>query len=226
MTRTEPSTRREPRLRCGLALGLALLVAGCGGAPAAPIAPVPSPATSEALRYTRIELGTQRGHAARTTFVLVVEGERAALTETYDRDPRPRTLAQADREPAWQLTATHTYRGTRRVRGDEVELDLRSPDTQPLSLRCAPRPLSIAPPSAGLVSDEAAAGPCAGRRWQPAPGSPSKVLVCGAAGIDLPNPDDTRDADDQLVFSPSPGVEWVDEHDGCAERFGGLRFAR
>ena len=96
---------------------------------------------------------------------------------------------------------------------------LEASGAQPLLLHCTHRTLEVAAAGARPRADPIA--PCERRGWDPPATTPTQVLVCSAAGQDASD----ADPDDQLVFGPGPGVEWVDENDGCATRAGGLRAA-
>jgi hypothetical protein len=206
-------------------IALYVALAACGSSPPrpGPLPPIAPAGPSPAQRYTRIELGTARGHATRTTFELTSSGDRVSLLETYEQDHRSLMISDADSDPRWQLAGTHRYRGIRRAACDGCagfDVDLEATDTQPLHLRCEPRTVAVADAGARPAP---AAGACSPGAWDPPARIPTAVLVCGAAA------QDTRDADpdDQLVFGAAPGIEWIDENDGCAAgRAGGLRLAR
>jgi len=198
-------------------IALCVAFAGCSSSPphavALPLAPIPPDGQRPAQRYTRIELGTARGHATRTTFELTWSGDRGSLLEIDEQDPRSLRVADADRDPRWRLAGTHHYRGIRRAACDGCAgfaVDLDAPDVQPLHLRCEPRTIDVAPSSA--IPAPPATDPCDPGVRQPAAKIPTAVLVCGTAAQDVSD----GDPDDQLVFAAAPGVEWIDENDGCA----------
>jgi hypothetical protein len=91
--------------------------------------------------------------------------------------------------------AAHTYRGTRRG----AELSLTTDDMQPLALHCERRAIAAAAPG-----DD-----CNAARDRRA-----DALVCSAPGQGAGD----ADADDELVFAPAPGFEWLEAACG-----GGLR---
>jgi hypothetical protein len=206
-------------------IALYVALAACSSAPARPV-PLPptTPAAPPAQRYTRIELGTARGHATRTTFELSSSADRIVVLETYEQDHRSLTLADADRDPRWQLAGTHQYRGRRRAACDGCagfDVELAATDTQPLHLRCEPRTIAVA--SAGARPAAQVSAACVTGAWDPPEIASVAVLICGAATQDTTG----TDPDDQLVFGPGPGIEWIDENDGCtASSAGGLRQAR
>ncbi|HEX4456065.1 MAG TPA: hypothetical protein VH143_34630 [Kofleriaceae bacterium] len=93
--------------------------------------------------------------------------------------------------------AAHTYRGTRHG----AELALTTDDMQPLALHCERRAIEAAAPG-----DD-----CNAARDRHA-----DALVCSAPGQTGGGGD--ADADDELVFAPAPGFEWLEAACG-----GGLR---
>jgi hypothetical protein len=159
-----------------------IVVAACGGAAPRAVPPAPKPVAPTALVFRQIQITAS--HANRTTFELTLEGDRATLVETEDRAFDP---------VSWTVVSNRTYRGTRRG----SELELKTDDMQPLALHCESRSLGVA--VAPEPGDECNADPPAVTRHVDA-------LVCTAAGQSVAD----ADADDQLVFAPAPGVEWLD----------------
>jgi hypothetical protein len=163
-------------------------IAACGGAP--PASPPRPPRQPAITPPPPVTTLTfrQRHGASRTTFELTLDGDRATLVETDEH---------ADGS-AWTPQASHTFRGTHHG-GD---LELASDDQQPLALHCEPRTIPVAAP-----------GPdCGGSGMRVA--ISTNAFVCMAPGQSAAD----ADADDQLVFAQSPGVEWLDAACG-----GGLR---
>jgi hypothetical protein len=202
-----------------------VLVVGCGSAvpsrPAAAHSEAPPAAERQIFRHLRV--GT-RPIAMRTTFALVIDGSRASLTETDEREHGALALAEADRGARWEVVARRSYRGGATVTSGAIELALASDGVQPLQLRCTRRAVDAAAAGAIRVPSPDRPGDytCGDRGvWQPPATSSVAALVCDAGVAD---PDD--DDDDRLVFAPPPGLEYVSVDDACALRGGGLRIAR
>jgi hypothetical protein len=227
-----------PRILC-----LVLLTACSAAAPvAAPVtAPVATPPVSEPRLdrrlFRQLRVG-QRPTAKRTTFELIVDGDRASLVEIEEREQRALSMAEADREARWRETARRTYRGSAATVSGALQLALRSDGVQPLQLHCTARSVDAA--AAGAIRVPSPGGAqegCDRGAWSPAATLRVAALVCSAGGA---APDDDHgeaepahddhgehdDHDDRLVFARPPGLEHALVNDGCALRGGGLRIAR
>jgi hypothetical protein len=171
---------------------MVLVLAACGGAPPTPPMPARPVAAPPAATHTFVfrQRHVRAGGATRTTFELSVTGDRATLLETDE---------QADGS-AWTRRGSHTFRGTRHA-GD---LELASDDQQPLALHCESRMVQLAGPQRDDCTAQPGARALVG----------VEALVCTAPGQSA----DDADADDQFVFAPAPGFEWLDAACG-----GGLR---
>src|SRR5262245_33260349 len=170
--------------------------------------------------------GKLPAHAKRTTFSLAFDGDRATLTETEERADRSMSIEEADHETRWTVRSTRIYRGSRKTVAGAIDLDLATPDMQPLRLHCATQTLQVAAAGARRVPspNRGAAYECGDRGvFEPPATSPIATLVCSAAG--QPAGEDADD-DDRLVFAPAPGIEWAFQNDDCALQGGGLRRAR
>lgn len=207
-------------------LGVAL-VASCGAA-ASPASTPPvrqaAPVAAERWIFRQLRVGT-RQTAMRTTFELVIDGDRASLLESGEQDRRARLMAEADRNAQWTVVTQRMYRGTATVTPGALDLELASDGVQRLQLRCIPRSVDAAAPGALRVPSpgRAADGACGDHgTWDPPATSLVRALVCDSGGAD---PDD-EDDDDRLVFAPPPGLEYAAVNDGCVLRGGGLRIAR
>jgi hypothetical protein len=218
-------------------LGLVLL-AGCsaGPPPVAPVAAVPRPPASEPhverQLFRQLRVGI-RPIARRTSFELVIEGDRASLVEIEEREQRALSMAQADREARWTVTARRTYRGTAATVAGALQLELSAEGVQPLRLRCAPRPVDVAVAGALRVPspERPADASCDRGVWSPPTKTRVAALVCSAGGAgpdadDHEHHDEHDDHDDRLVFARPPGLEHAAVNDACALRGGGLRIAQ
>lgn len=214
-------------------LGLVLLAACSTAAPQT--APVVAPPAGEARvdrrLFRQLRVG-QRPTARRTTFELVVEGDRASLVEIEEREQRALSMGQADREARWTQTGRRTYRGSAVTVAGALQLALQSDGVQPLQLRCAARSVDAAMAGAVRVpSPGRSEEGCDRGAWSPAATVRVPALVCSAGGA---TPDEGHgdaehehdDHDDRLVFARPPGLEHALVNDGCALRGGGLRIAR
>ena len=138
--------------------------------------------------FRQLHLG--RLHAARVSFELALGSDRATLVETDET---------ADANNPWAQVAKRTYAGARRG----ADLDLRTADMQPLPLHCVPQTVELRGPHG---CSEAASTAYATEKLD--------ALACSAPGQAAAGSD--ADADDLLVFSPAPGLEWY-EADGCSD---------
>lgn len=189
-------------------------------------APVPVAQRAEPRRdvwlHRKLQVGKMNGHAQRTRFELIFDGDRATLVETDEQGPAME-LEDAERA-TWTVRSTRTYAGSRSREGGAVVLDLASPGVQPLRLRCVQKPVQVAAAGARRV-------PSPGRGadyqcddagvWEPRALAPVDALVCGEAT----QPAGDGDDDDRLVFGRAPGIEWAFVNDDCALQGGGLRRA-
>jgi hypothetical protein len=162
--------------------------------------------------------------ATRTTFELILDGERATLVEIDEQEHRALSLADADREARWTSGTRRMYRGAVTPVAGAVELALESEGVQPLQLHCTQHAVDAARAGAVRVPppNRPPDGPCGDPgAWDPPATSSIHALVCDA-GVAGPDGDD----DDRLVFADPPGVEYVFVNDGCVLRGGGLRILR
>jgi hypothetical protein len=206
-------------------LGLAL-VAACGSvaSPAsAPLAQHAAPAAAQRRIFRQLRVGT-RQTATRTTFELVIDGDRAYLLESDERERRALAMADADRDAHWTVAAQRTYRGTATVTSGALDLALASDGVQPLQLRCTPRSVEAAAPGALRVSSSTRVDHACDDRgaWAPPATTPVQAMVCDTGVADP----DEQDDDDQLVFAALPGLEYATVHDDCVTHGGGLRIVR
>jgi hypothetical protein len=173
---------------------LVFVVAACGGAAPATTRPRVRPPAEPPPTSTFVfrQRHVRTGGATRTTFELSVAGDRATLVETDE---------QADGS-AWTTRGSHTFRGTHHG-GD---LELASDDQQPLALHCESRTVQLAGPQREDCTVQPGTRVLSG----------AQALVCTAPGQSVAD----ADADDQFVFAPAPGFEWLDAACG-----GGLRQA-
>jgi hypothetical protein len=200
----------------------AAMLAACGTHGAAPAVAHRAEVAAEPRQlYRQLAVGDNRNVAHRTTFELSLEGDRAILVEIDERAAGAFTIERADREAAWKVIATHTYRGTRRANVGALELDLAAPGEQPLRLRCVAIAVDVAPAGADLVARHPAE--CHGDRgmWFPSELTTTPALVCSAAG----QPAGADDDDDRLVFAAAPGIEWASYKSDCMDARG-LRAMR
>jgi hypothetical protein len=195
-----------------------VVVAACGAPPPRVTTVVPT-GHHDAMTFRRLEVGKVRGHAVRTTFVLDLD--HATIDETDETLAKSVTVAEADGETAWETKARHRYVGARRDAKDGVQLDLEAPDSQPLHLMCTSKRIEAAAAHAVRVAspDRGDDYECGDKGvWSPAGTSTVETLACIPAGTSV----DTDD-DDELVFAPGPGLEWVFQNDDCVIQGGGFR---
>ena len=196
-----------------------VVVAACGAAPPPPVTNVVPTGHHDAMTFRRLEVGKARGHAVRTTFVLDLD--HATIDETDETLAKSVTVAEADTETAWVTKAKHRYAGARRDAKDGVQLDLEAADAQPLHVMCTSKRIEVAAAKAVRVAspDRAADYECGDKGvWLPAGTAAVETLACIPAGQSV----DTDD-DDELVFAPGPGLEWVFQNDDCVLQGGGFR---
>jgi hypothetical protein len=206
------------------------LIAGCGTAAAPRTASVvhdDAPAAAERWIFRQLRVG-KLPIATRTIFELVIEGDRASLIETDQREHRALSLAEADRGAHWKIVGQRTYRGTASNAPGALDLALAlalaSEGVQPLQLHCTPRSIDAAAPGALRVpSPNRPADYACGDHgvWDPPAMTPIHAIVCDA-GTGASDDDD----DDRLVFARPPGLEYAAVHDDCVLQGGGLRIIR
>lgn len=195
-----------------------VVVAACGPAPA-PSTIVAPTGHHDAMTFRRLEVGKARGHAVRTTFVLDLD--HATIDETDETLAKSVTVAEADAETAWVTKARHRYAGARREAKDGVQLDLEAADAQPLHVMCTSKRIEAAAAHATRVAspDRGEGYECGDKGvWSPAGTAAVDTLACIPAGQSV----DTDD-DDELVFAPGSGLEWVFQNDDCEIQGGGFR---
>lgn len=216
--------------RAARCVAVAIAVAACGGSAPPPVLAhrALAPRTEPHGLFRRLAVGLARNVAHRTTFELVLDGDRAELVETEQRATGAFTIERADREAPWTTTSARRYRGHRRaLASGALALDLATADMQPLHLTCTPRRVAVAAAGARRVPspDRPADYDCGDPGvWDPPTLVELAVLACGAAGQPADDGDD--DGDDLLLFAPSPGVELASENDDCIIQGAGLRVAR
>lgn len=146
--------------------------------------------------------------SVRETFRLETTGDRARLTITRERNALARLDAWS--EP-WQLESREVFVGTVAPSG-AYEL---AAGPRKLQLWCRPRSYDVRPATARL---RASAGDCRDVRgtWEPA--TTERV-----AGISCAHVEDGVDAT-PLDLTAAPGIEWVDERNGCLAYGQGYRW--
>jgi hypothetical protein len=203
---------RSARVRSYL---YAVTAISCSSTAAPPIRGEAHPVDPKSVQVSRdILIDLDQNASFRETFHLETNGVRARLTITRERNAVARLDAWT---LPWTVESTEVFIGTVARSGSRTDYDLAN-GTRRVELSCSPRTYNdVLSATARLL---ASAGDCRDPRGRWEPSTTETVSGIGCTRIESTGtPADAPPLD----FTAAPGIEWVDERNGCVAQGQGYR---